>query len=503
MNQLMVLAVLNTVAAFAMAVIVYGVTRIWRKPPVVHILWLIVLLKLVTPPIIRADWLAIRIPAPTPASHEVVGHTPRIEMRTMGHAGATANKLTDHAGASARTEFDPEPDHILTSASLLWDQAWTVVFWLWVGGAVTCALVAVVSVVRFERLLRAAPRAPDSLQEAVLEVAAKLGVQHPPDVRLAAWVEVPMLWCAGHRPVILLPARLISQLDDRRISLILAHELAHLLRRDHWVRAMELIISAIYWWNPLVRLIRQQIHAAEELCCDAWVVWAYPDCRKKYAEAMLNAAESLDNSQIGAHLLPACPLLRSLSLKERIEMLLENRFSPRASTRSMFALFLVAVVALPLSVNFVMTDAAAATTDEVPVKPTDTSFVAKLFKYRIAFETGLKQSKDGGRIEISEVWGTRPKIEVGGQYLVRGKYALPRGVRGKLYFYATAGGPWGKTASLDLQSTVLDKQEGEFALMHGMAGPGYFHLILTDVEKYSEQFANVYFGTGDNVYRKN
>src|SRR5437868_5084464 len=99
--------------------------------------------------------------------------------------------------------------------------------------------------------------------------------------------------------------------------------------------------------------------------------------------------------------------------------------------------------------------------------------------------------------------GTRPRIEEAGQYLVRGKYVLPPGERGKLYFYATAGGAWGAiTTTLDLQSTEVDKQEGEFALVHGMSGPGSFHLILTSRENYSRYFANVYFGTGDNVWRK-
>jgi hypothetical protein len=130
--------------------------------------------------------------------------------------------------------------------------------------------------------------------------------------------------------------------------------------------------------------------------------------------------------------------------------------------------------------------------------------LADRFKYRIEFETGLTESKEGGRIEIREVWGTRPKIEVGGQYLVRGKYVLPRGERGKLYFYATAGGDWGRAnlADLDLQSVELDKREGEFTLVHGMSGPGYFHLYLADPDRYSRMFANVYFGTGDNVWRE-
>jgi RNA polymerase sigma factor (sigma-70 family) len=133
----------------------------------------------------------------------------------------------------------------------------------------------------------------------------------------------------------------------------------------------------------------------------------------------------------------------------------------------------------------------------------DVGFLADRFKYRVPFETGRTQTDAGGRIEIREVWGTRPQIEVGGQYLVRGRYVLPRGERGMLHFYATAGGAWGAVeTTLDLQSIALDKQEGEFALVHGMSGPGNFHLILTAADRYSRWFADVYFGTGDNVWRE-
>jgi RNA polymerase sigma factor (sigma-70 family) len=130
--------------------------------------------------------------------------------------------------------------------------------------------------------------------------------------------------------------------------------------------------------------------------------------------------------------------------------------------------------------------------------------LASRFKYRVPFEIGDNEQHEGGRLEILEVWGTRPKIEVGGQYLVHGKYVLPAGQRGAIYFYETADGPWGAAgiADTDLQKATLDKDHGEFTLMHTMAGPGYFHLHLSDVEKYSRIFADVYFGTGDNVLRK-
>jgi len=128
--------------------------------------------------------------------------------------------------------------------------------------------------------------------------------------------------------------------------------------------------------------------------------------------------------------------------------------------------------------------------------------LASLFKHRVPFETGLTESNEGGRIEISEVRGTRPRIEVGGQYLVRGKYVLPRGERGKLYLYLTAEGWSQPSATLDLQNAVADKPEGEFTLVHAMAGPGYFHIYLAHPDRYSRTFANLYFGTGDNVLRK-
>lgn len=88
------------------------------------------------------------------------------------------------------------------------------------------------------------------------------------------------------------------------------------------------------------------------------------------------------------------------------------------------------------------------------------TLMANPFKYRVEFETGYTESKEGGRIEIREVWGTRPKIEVGGQYLVRGKYVLPPGEHGKLYFYETATGDWAicPTPSCEAAATSFSSQ---------------------------------------------
>jgi RNA polymerase sigma factor (sigma-70 family) len=130
------------------------------------------------------------------------------------------------------------------------------------------------------------------------------------------------------------------------------------------------------------------------------------------------------------------------------------------------------------------------------------SAIARLFKHRIAVQTGFTEFKEGCRIEITEVWGSRPQIEVGGQYLVRGKVTMPARDRGRLYFFLTATTKENAVSPIvDLQWTEVKKGTGEFALIHSMAGPGYFHLHLVRDDRY-ETLANVYFGTGENVWRK-
>jgi RNA polymerase sigma factor (sigma-70 family) len=131
------------------------------------------------------------------------------------------------------------------------------------------------------------------------------------------------------------------------------------------------------------------------------------------------------------------------------------------------------------------------------------TFLDRRFKHKVDVEIGATESAHGGRIEITEVWGTRPRIEIGGMYVVRGRYRLPPGVRGRIYFYETTTGDWGSRGSptMDLQSADVDGESGEFELMNGMGGPGWFHLYLQG-RTGPPVFANVYFGTGDNVLRK-
>ena len=73
-------------------------------------------------------------------------------------------------------------------------------------------------------------------------------------------------------PVILLPADADSW-PAERVSVVLAHEMAHLARRDWLTQLAAEIVRAIHWFNPLfwlacARLRQESEHASDDIVLD-------------------------------------------------------------------------------------------------------------------------------------------------------------------------------------------------------------------------------------------
>ncbi len=126
--------------------------------------------------------------------------------------------------------------------------------------------------------------------------------------------------------------------------------------------------------------------------------------------------------------------------------------------------------------------------------------VAAQFKYRVPVEIGRSEVADGNAIEIQEVWGTRPLIEVGGEYLVRGRYRLKAFKKGVVFLYQIADGWKNSGSDTDLLCVKVREGEGTFTLLHSFPGPGFLHVSLHGVhDDQLERVVNVYFGTGKTV----
>ncbi|MBD3265820.1 M48 family metalloprotease, partial [bacterium] len=122
------------------------------------------------------------------------------------------------------------------------------------------------------------------------------------------------------KPVILLPAHIVTGSPMEYIEAILAHELAHIRRKDYLVNLLQMLVEAFFFFNPAVWWISRQIRLEREACCDAMAVGATGE-RMAYA----NALASIPQQKAGRWLPEAAPAFgdskQSSNLLNRIRRL--------------------------------------------------------------------------------------------------------------------------------------------------------------------------------------
>jgi beta-lactamase regulating signal transducer with metallopeptidase domain len=347
----------NAALASLLALAAFLIGRACRRPAITHTLWILVLLKLLTPPLIS-------VPAPWPSALT----TPAANAdRTSARDSAVAHEelLTEEddilledetpgGGVSALAALPPaslpspgSDDETTAGAAQQGDAhlAWIGVLWL-AGSAVWLGM-AGIRIVGFQRLLGYGRPAPAELQAEAQLLALRLGLPRCPELWIVPGRISPLLWALGGRVRLVLPAELLSRLRPEQQATLLAHELAHALRHDHWVRWLELLATGLYWWHPVAWWARHEIQHAEEQCCDAWVVWLLPTAAKAYAKALLQTVDFLDAR-------PALPPVASgvghmYHLKRRLTMIVRDPLSPRLPWTLHLGTIVLGLMVLPLA----------------------------------------------------------------------------------------------------------------------------------------------------------
>ena len=224
---------------------------------------------------------------------------------------------------------------------------------------------------RFGRWVRRARPAPEPLQAVVRQMAERFGLRRPPEVRILDAQVPPLLWFLCGRAVIVLPAGLLEQLDEKGRSFLVAHELAHYCRGDHWVRWAEAARpGALLVASGDVGGLRRRLHQTEEQCCDDWVVRVMPGDAKAYAHTLVTAVEFLS---VARPRLPAlaCGMDEVGTLRRRIEMVLAGPLPRGMPWLGVVAVVLLAAATLPWSARTSSGNAAAAapTAPDEPGRP--------------------------------------------------------------------------------------------------------------------------------------
>ncbi len=359
----------TTVTAAILAGVVALVCRLGRfRPAIRHALWLLVLMKLMVPPVVAwhvplpgwgrhartVTWLtAPQSSSITPQRHlEVQNGAAPVFPGLSGETKASPvlpampiDRPVPSAPSSTTGHQVSGPNDDGTSGRL-WDfsrlAAW--VPYLWPASAAVVALVILFRVHRFRRLLAWGQPAPLGLVQQVQELAARMRLG-PPRTLLLHGLATPCLWCWG-KPKLLLPVALVDRFSPDCRRGVLAHELAHLRRRDHWVSWLQLAATCLWWWNPLFWLVRRQVRENAELACDAWVIHTLPDCRRAYAEALLEVCRF--NSRAAAPV-PALGMgsRGRRTFERRLTMIMQGPGTCRVHLLGMVAVGLLAVIVLP------------------------------------------------------------------------------------------------------------------------------------------------------------
>ena len=97
-------------------------------------------------------------------------------------------------------------------------------------------------------------------------------VDRPPLVCCGPWWSCPRRWPCWRL---------------RRWTLILAHELAHHRRRDLWINWVQLALTAVWWFNPVLWVLNRQIRKVREDCCDDLLLTRNLTTGQAYCDTLL------------------------------------------------------------------------------------------------------------------------------------------------------------------------------------------------------------------------
>ena len=147
----------------------------------------------------------------------------------------------------------------------------------------------------WRRVMRIAAEATESADGRILKSAqaagAALGVRHLPRVLVTRECISPFLFGVW-KPVLVVPERLVSNVHTEEVIAVLAHEFAHLRRRDPLIGWLLAICEAVYFFHPVFYSVKRRILFERERACDSWGVVTSSETRSGvYANALISAAD--------------------------------------------------------------------------------------------------------------------------------------------------------------------------------------------------------------------
>ncbi len=190
------------------------------------------------------------------------------------------------------------------------------------------------------------------LQTRFNELAKKINLTITPRLLLSLKVEVPMAigWL---KPVVLLPASMLSGLSTSQLEMLLLHELAHIRRHDYLVNFCQTLVEILLFFHPAVHWVSKQMRNEREYCSDDIAVQHCGDAIA-YAHTLAETASLCTKAH--HHTIPDIAMAASGGdLKQRVIRLVDHHCAPKNNISKWFASIIIVFSVLLLSSKQLLT----------------------------------------------------------------------------------------------------------------------------------------------------
>ena len=167
----------------------------------------------------------------------------------------------------------------ITTGEVLW--------FLWIAGAAGAMLFRIVQHFCFVRMLE---RCTGYFQHDIRTVIGRINKDYGKDkhfqVLLMPEMRTPAIYGLA-QPKILMPD---NHYTERELNFILRHEMMHYYHRDMLVKILCEVLCIIYWWNPIVYLLRKIIARVIEINVDCRLTAGFSDEELAWLESLGQSA---------------------------------------------------------------------------------------------------------------------------------------------------------------------------------------------------------------------
>ncbi|NLJ60346.1 MAG: M56 family metallopeptidase [Firmicutes bacterium] len=159
---------------------------------------------------------------------------------------------------------------------------------LWIAG-ITLSLVSVlIALVRAYYMARHTVSIHSEEPNTFLyRLCNQMGITSQPRLVTVGWASTPMTLRMDRRCVVVVPEELLLPNRREDLQLVLAHELAHVKRRDLAWNWLHTIVKALFFFNPLVWVAGRELRITQEMACDEMAVRATCAEAARYGKTLL------------------------------------------------------------------------------------------------------------------------------------------------------------------------------------------------------------------------